>query len=230
MCLEKTMRNAINCYKKFAKIPQPITLTGKNNQVHGKDFMGEDLNNVRGVKIMVSNPLMQTISGRMEIASQLNQMPEEMRYDYISLLEGHPLSEITDKYLSQNDLVWQENEALKDGEDIPVLATDDHPYHIKTHSQLLNSPDIRKNSAKIAVILEHIETHLHMEKTTDPALMAMVRGQPMQDLGPGGPAPHDRMPGPKELTDEIVPPEEAQGIELENKIATPAQDELGRGG
>ena len=226
LCMERTMEKAVNCYKRFAKIEQPLTITGKNNQVYGKTFKGEELENIRGVKILVSNPLMQTVAGRMEIASQLQQMPEEMRYDYISLIEGEPLSNITDKYLSQVDLVWSENQSLTDGKDVPVLATDDHPYHIKTHSQILNDPDIRKNSDKIAIILEHIEKHLLLEKETDPSLIAMVRGQPVQDVGPG---PGTPPPGIPEVPEEILPPDVDQGIEMENKVAQPSADMLGRG-
>lgn len=222
LCLERTMKKAVDCYKKFAKLPQSLTITGKNNQVYGKDFVGKELENIRGVKIMVSNPLMQTIAGRMEIAQQLQQMPEDMRYEYISILEGRPLSEVTDKYLSEADLVWSENESLTDGKLVPALATDDHPYHVKMHSRILNDPDIRKNSDKIAIILDHIEQHKMLEENTDPVLLAMVRGKQAPPVTP------TQQRSEQNFDELIAPPEEAQGIEMENKIASPAKDMLGR--
>lgn len=221
LCLERTMKKAIDCYKRFAKIEQNISITGKNNQVYSRDFKGEELENIRGVKIMISNPLMQTVAGRMEIATQLQQMPEEMRYEYISILEGRPLSEVTEKYLSQADLVWSENEALTDGKFVPALATDDHPYHIKTHSQILNDPEIRKNSDKIDLVLSHIEEHMQLEKNTDPMLLAMIRGQ----QAPQKPQPEGEQARMEEM---LAPPGEEEGIEMAGKVASPAQDMLGR--
>ncbi len=85
---------------------------------------------------------MQTIAGRIEIAQQLQQMPDSMKYDYLSLLEGRPLSEITNKYLSQSDLVWSENEDMKEGIPVMAMATDDHPLHVKEHSAIVNDPKI----------------------------------------------------------------------------------------
>lgn len=229
ICMENTMSKCIKYYTKFTKIPKNITINGKNNQVYNREFVGGDLDGIDGVKIIISNPLMQTIAGRMEIATQLQQMPDSMKYDYISLLEGRPLSEITEKYLSQADLVWSENETLKDGEPVIALATDDHAYHIKIHSQILNDPQIRKNSAIIEIVLAHIEEHIELSRTVDPMLQAMVKGQeipPEMMMSPMGPqmAAMDNAP---EIAPE--PPQPPQGAEMAGKAANPAQDLLGRG-
>lgn len=221
LCLERTMKKAIDCYKRFAKLEQPITISGKNNQIYSKTFTGDDLQNIRGVKIMISNPLMQTIAGRMEIAQQLQQMPEEMRYQYISIIEGRPLSEVTEKYLSQSDLVWSENESLTEGKMVVAMATDDHPYHIKNHSQILNDPEIRKNSDKIQIILDHIEEHLQLEKETDPELIAMIRGSE----APIPPMPEGEQ---RDMDALLAPPQDDEGIEMAGKVASPAGDMLGR--
>ena len=220
LCLERTMKKAIDCYKRFAKLEQNISITGKNNQVYSKAFTGKHLENIRGVKIQTTSPLMHSTAGRMEIAQQLQQMPEEMRYQYISIIEGRPLSEVTEKYLSQSDLVWSENESLTEGHMVPAMATDDHPYHIKNHSQILNDPEIRKNSDKIDIILSHIEEHLKLEKETDPELLAMIRGTQM----PMAPEPEGEQEGMEEL---LAPPAE-EGIEMASKVAEPSKDLLGR--
>tara|TARA_R100000655_G_scaffold17334_1_gene37076 strand:- start:230 stop:2197 length:1968 start_codon:yes stop_codon:yes gene_type:complete len=225
LCLERTMHNAIRCYKTFAKLEHNLTIEGKKGQVYNKVFKGDDIKNIKGVKIVVSSPMMQTTAGRMEIASQLQQMPEEFRYQYIQLLEGHPLSDITEKYTSQSDLVWTENEKLIDGEQVMALATDDHPYHVKHHSMLLNDPDIRNSSDRIEAILAHIAEHVQLEQDTDKALLAMVRGGEMKPTGP-------EITQQKQAEEMMAPPgveDVPEGIEKESQVASPATDELGRG-
>lgn len=223
ICMENTLAKCVSYYKKFTLIPKKITVNGKNNQISQREFVGKNLDNINGVKLIISNPLMQTIAGRMEIAQQLQQMPDNMKYDYISLLEGRPLSEITDKYLSQADLVWSENEELKDGEPVIALATDDHAYHIKMHSQILNDPKIRKNSSIIELVLAHLQEHIELAKTTDPMLQAMVKGQ---EVPPEMMAQQQPMGMPPEGPMEQIQPE--QGAEIAGKPANPAQDLLGR--
>ena len=227
LCLERTMHNAVRCYKQFGKLEKNLTVTGRKGQVYNKSFTGEDIKNIKDVKILVANPLMQTISGRMEIATQLQQMPEDFRYEYIRLLEGAPLSDITDRYLSQSDLVMTENESLSEGKETPVLATDDHPYHVKLHTTLLNDPAIRMSSDKVAAILAHIAEHVRLEQETDPVLLGMVRGQPTEGAAPAQPTGPE-MRQEQQVDEMMAPPQEEMGIEMENKVASPAQDELGR--
>jgi len=174
-CLEKTMGHAINCYKNFAKLPQYMTVTGKNNQTHSKEFTGKDIKNINGVKIIVASPMMQTIAGKIEIAEKLMGLPKDLWPSYVSILEGRPLSELFKGSLSQNDLIFSENHNMIEGKQVIALATDDHPLHILEHSALLNDPIVRNSNEKIDEILKHIEEHVRLQKETDPFLMAMVR-------------------------------------------------------
>lgn len=221
-CMAKTIEHAINCYKKFSKLPQDVQMKGKNNQLVARQFEGKELHCITGVKIQISNPLMQTIAGRLEISEKLMSMPREMWPQYVSVLEGRPIQEIYKGELSQEDLIHSENELLSQGQQPPVLATDDHGAHVKQHADLLNDPAVRINGTAIQGILAHIEQHVHEAKMTDPFVMAMVRtgkvpqipqAQPPQQGGGGG--QHLNMGTPPGMP--------------EMQPAQPAEDPLGRG-
>jgi hypothetical protein len=218
-CWEKTLEHAVNCYKKFAKLDQSVSMKGRNNQIMTRTFKGEQLQCISGIKIQIANPLMQTIAGRLEIGEKLLQMPREIWPQYVSILEGRPLSEIYKGDLSQQDLVYTENEMLMGGTAVPALASDDHGLHAKEHAGLLNDPTVRINGPTIAVIFSHIEEHRRLAQQTDPYFMAMVRTgkipDPMMAL-PGGEPPQEGSSSPA-------------GMPTKEK-AQPAQDALDRRG
>ncbi len=220
MCIEKTLYHSINAYKKFAKLPQPLEMKGRNSQVTNTTFTGDRLQNISGIKIITSNPLMQTISGRLEIAEKLMAMPKELWPKYVSILDGRPLTEITKNDVSQEDLINSENELLMQGQDVPVLATDDHAAHVQDHVGLLNDPRVRLNGPTIQVIFNHVEQHKTLAQTTDPYLLAMVRTGKIPEAPPtpqGGGVPPPPMGGGP-LAEQAI-----QG-------APPAQDALKRQG
>lgn len=219
ICMEKTMEHAINCYKKFAKLPQSVTMYGKNNQVSQKRFNKDNVQSISSVKILTSNPLMNTISGRIEIAEKMLGMPKEMWGPYIAILEGRPLQELTKSELSQEDLIASEDEMLRDGEVVYALATDDHPKHIIAHASLLNNPEIRKDGQHIQMILDHIEQHAQLAQNTNPFLTALIRTGRMPEGGPPQPPPPPQ---------QALPPG-GPLAEPEQHVAHPAQDALQRG-
>jgi hypothetical protein len=219
-CFEKTMKHAITCYQKFAKLPQTVELKGKNNQVSHQDFVGDQIKNISGIKFITANPLMQTISGRLEIAEKLMAMPKDLWPSYVSILEGRPLSEIYKTELSSEDLIQMEDEQLMKGIDVPALATDDHAAHIVSHAGLMNDPAIRMNGPTIGTILAHIEQHKQLAQTTDPFLLGIIRTGKIPDMPPPS-APMGRGAPP---TPGGLPANNT------NQAAEPAQDALNRPG
>ncbi len=219
-CLEKTMMHAINCYKEFAKLPQMIEMKGQNSQVSYQEFEGKHVQNISGIKIISANPLMQTISGRVEIAEKIMAMPKELWPKYVAILEGRPLSDLYKSALSSEDLVEMEDEQLMKGVDVPALATDDHAAHIQSHAGLMNDPNIRMKSQTLNTILNHIEQHKQLAQNTDPFLLAVIQTgkipaapPPSAPMGGGGPPPS--MPG-------------GHPADATNNIAKPTADPLGR--
>lgn len=243
LCWENTMLHAVRAYKNFAEIPQTLKIEGKGGQVTHQPFTGQDLQNVSGLQLETVNPLMKTFAGRLEIGEKLLTMPQEVWPEYVSILEGRPLDQVYKGDITEVDLITQENEALTKGTPIPVLATDDHPQHIKKHAELLADVGNRQNGDSIQAVLKHIEEHYTQIKLGDPVLLGIIKtgrlpegglppgpppggpppGPPPGPPGPGGPPPQDL---PQSGGDRPAPPEMSNAI---GDVAEPTPDLLGRG-
>jgi len=221
MALEEVAFLAVLCYSKFATIPRLVSMTGRG-QMFAKEFTGANLASIKKVRFITSNPMMNTIGGRIEIADKMLEsgMVKNIQ-EYFRILEGAPTEVMFSEEVSQEDLIQRENEALLDGRPVIAIKTDDHAGHIKSHSSLLNDPMVRMNGAEVAKILAHMDEHEQLAQTMSPFLAAMIAtgkmpamppplqgGQPPQ-AGPGGPPPGVAMPE-------------------EMKPATPSQDPLKR--
>lgn len=215
MCLEKTISHALNAYKLFAKVDHHVRLKGQGGQMTQEAFTGERLQAIVGVKITLGNPLTQTISGRIEIADKILQMPKELWPKYVAILEGEPLQDLYKSDLSQNDLINSENEALIKGRQVPALMTDAHGLHVQQHSALLNDPTVRMNAPFIEVILNHLSEHLLLAQQQDPLLRAMIETGRIPEMAQqpmlGGPEAPGSIPGTPAM-----------------ERAQPAEDALGR--
>lgn len=193
IALEKLMQLCVNIESKFAQTPRSVTLYGRNNQAHTREYTGEDLQNIKKFEMQRVNPIMQTLGGRVDTAEKLLQAGiVKSGQDYLSILDGAPLSQLTESETSENDLIQSENEALLNNQKVIALVTDDHPLHIYKHKALLNDPAVRFNNALVGEVLNHIEEHKNLATTGDPILMGMATTGKMPQTpppGPGGPPP-----------------------------------------
>lgn len=230
---ESGIMDCINAFRRFNKDKtRLVRVSDKNNINHYEDYLGKQLDPIQSVSMTVANPLMQTVAGRTEIAEKMLQsgliksMPA-----YISILEGAPTQHLYKTELGQNDLIQRENESMMKGERVQALATDTHAQHIYEHNGLLNDPMVRKNPEMVQLVLDHLEEHNQLQKSTDPMLMAMAQtGQAPQMAAPppGGPQEGELPPAPGEAP--IGPtggPLPLSG-EPAQEVAQPAEDELGR--
>jgi hypothetical protein len=235
IAIEKVMMHCINNVKMFGKLPMTVTINGTNGQLKSKKYTGEDLNSVAGMKLLVSNPMQHTVSGRVELANSILSINKEDRGAYISILNGGPLEDLTKEELSEHDLINLENEALMTGKPVIAMATDNHSQHILSHRSILNDPEKRMNSEVVQAATDHILEHLALSETTDPRLLALIQtGQlppPMMAM-PGAMPGQEAMPGM-----DGAMPGAVQGMdgspqqELPGDVAVPAepqQDILGR--
>lgn len=238
-CLERSMFCAVKSYREFATTERLVRMTGKNFQAFSRKFNAQDLDPIVGVKIQMINPLMQTMAGRVEIADKAIErgLVTNMQ-EYVSILDGEPLTKLFQPQASQNDLIQAENDAMMDGTQAIVLSTDNHPRHIMMHSTLLNDPIVRSDGQRVNLILQHILQHLDLAKSTDPVLMAMVQTGQMPPMPPPMSGP-EMMPGgpqPEMGAEPPSPPPEGnpdggtgEVVALPTpKVAKPAEDKLGR--
>lgn len=232
-CLEKTMGHAINSFQKFADLDQVVEIEGKNAQKSSRSFKKENIQNLSGVKITNTNPLMNMISGRIEIAKEMMGMPRSQWGDYCAILEGQPLSNLYRGEVSKTDLITLENEEMTQGHSVPVLATDDHAKHIQLHVAEISDPAVRMNSQHLQVYMDHIMEHYKLSKQTAPDLLYMSQTGQMSPQPAGGPPPPSQGPvgpqGGSELEpsgpSDMIAPGNGPG---QSDVAQPSQDLLGR--
>lgn len=221
LALEQLMTLCVNIEAKFAKTPRSVTIYGKNNQAYNKQYTGEDLKKITNFQMQRVNPIMQTLGGRIDMAEKLLQTGIiKSAQDYVSILDGAPLSQLTETETSENDLIQSENDAMMDGQPVIALVTDNHAQHILKHKTLLNDPMIRFNNQMVQGILNHIEEHNRLAREGDPMLMAMATTGKMPEMPP---PPPQGMPGGQ---GEEPPSENVIPGDVADQAAQPADDLL----
>ena len=250
LCWEKTMMHVMNAYQRFAHTEHEVKLVGRGGQVSHKPFSKDDIQNVHSMTLEIVNPILKTFAGRFELGEKFIATPEEKWADYAAIMNGEPLESLYKGKVTEDDLITQENESLEEGVPVTPLASDDHPLHIKKHTEILADVGTRQNGEAVQAVLDHIMQHYQLVKSTDPFLMALMKtgripegGIPQGGGGmppPGGPAPGGGRPKP--AGPQPVPPEQdkpggpsvdepgkAPGIPP-GDVAQPAQDLLQRRG
>ena len=219
-CMENTIKKAIVCHQRFNQIARPLELSNTRGSSTSMQFTGEDLQSLRGVKMIIANPLMQTLAGRMEVADKmLDSGRVKSMGQYFRIAEGAPSSELYGAELAQEDLVESEKNAFLQGKEVLIMPTDDHPKHIFEHSALLANVDVRMNNQMVEPITEHILMHYQEFLKQPQDLQQMARTGMAPAPMPGAEPP---MPGGGGGPSDNIP---AMG---EETPATPAEDALGR--
>ncbi len=200
IALEEVMTLSIKCYQKFAKAPHLLLIEGKNSQAFQKTFTGDHLKSIHRMKLVVGNPLMQTLAGRVDTADKLlNTGLIKSPREYLSIVDGADLDQLDKTEVSENDLIQSENDALMEGEDVLTLITDDHVGHIREHKALLNDPMVRKNNPNVKKITDHILEHqsqLDQLQNENPRLLAILQTGQMPQIPPPPPPGAPQMPQP----------------------------------
>jgi hypothetical protein len=186
--IEDVGTGLIQMLQDFASVPRIATIVGVSNRTYMKEFTGDDLSSINRIIVDVGNPLARTTAGRVQMAEQMLQMqiiktPEQ----YISVINTGKLETMTDGIDRQLLLVKAENEKMVRGTPVQALAIEPHSLHIKEHRDVLADPDLKENPQLVSIILDHINEHLQLLRTTDPELLMHIGEQPLGPVG-GSPA------------------------------------------
>lgn len=201
--IEDVGSGLIDVLKDFAAVPRIAAIVGKNQRTYLKEFKGDDLSSINRVIVDVGNPLAHTTAGRVQMAEHMMQMGLiKNPTDYFSVINTGNLDTMTKSYNAENNLMQGENEALINGEDVPVLAIDEHDKHIFEHRSILSDPDLRKDPQLVQRVLQHIQEHIAALQQTDPNLLGLINQKP---LSPPGGTPNAPQGGPQ------PPPQSAEG-------------------
>lgn len=227
--LERIMKTSLFIFQKFATVERKILVTGKDKQIVEKAFTGKDLKNIIDMKIQAVNPFMATPAGRFEIAQNLLQSGLIKRPEkYLEILEGAPISKLTEDEYSELKLINKENEALQSGETPIVLQTDDHDLHIYEHRKLLNVFESRYNMEYLERVNNHILEHLEKLPLTSPLMLQIIKTGSVQQMPQMGMPPPDQMTGEQAQNLPAPPEGEQQELNSSGPAAMPAKDKLGR--
>jgi hypothetical protein len=177
----------------FAKTPRLALIVGEANRPFLKQYSGLDIQGIKRVTVEESNPMSQTISGRLQIADSLMEKGLiKNANQYISILNGGTLDNATFSVQAAEINIKAENEALLDGEPVQALIIDDPIAHILSHRDVISSPEARRDPQVIANVLDHIHQHISLWRSADPALLQLLGFQPP----PAPPAPAPQMQTP----------------------------------
>lgn len=191
--IEDVGTGLVNMLRDFAAVPRIAAIAGKGNRAFvEKEFTGDDLSQVNRVIVDMGNPVARTTAGKLQMATDMIQYgivktPEQ----YINVMTTGQLDNITDDTEETLILIQNENESMSDGKSVQAWALDQHLMHIKGHRSMLSNPDAREDHVS-ALVFQHIQEHIELLRTTDPALLSMIGEQP---LGPAnGTPPNPQQP------------------------------------
>lgn len=194
--IEDVGSGLINMLQDFATVPRVAAIVGKANRTYMQEFTGKDLDTINRIVVDAGNPLSKTTAGRVQMAEQMMQMgviTDPMQY--INVINTGNLDTMTDGVDRTLLLVKAENEKLINGEQIQAVATERHSIHIKEHQDVLSDPDLKQDQALVSKVLEHIQDHINLLRTTDPDLLKLIGEQPLAPIG-GSPANQPMPPAP----------------------------------
>lgn len=209
--IEDTGTGLLNILKDYASVPRIAMIVGKSNRTYMKEFTGDDLDSINRVIVDVGNPLAKTTAGRVEMAQQMLQMGVITTGDqYIQVITTGKLETLTDGVDRQLLLIKAENEKLVGGELPQAVTTERHSLHIKEHTDVLSDPDLKDDPELVQRVLAHIQQHIEILKTADPALLQMIGEQSLMPPPPvdenGNPLPVQQAPPPQDQGP-IAPPQ-----------------------
>lgn len=173
----------IDLLKRFPQTERNIVISGKNNRSYMATFTKDKLKNIKRVVVDLGNPLSRTTAGKVDMADNLLQRglikePEQ----YIEVLTTGKLEPTFEGPQAEKMLIRAENEKLMEAQPVQATAIDPHSLHIQEHKVVIASPESRANASVVANTLTHIQEHINLLRTTDPALLQAIGQQPIAPL------------------------------------------------
>jgi hypothetical protein len=191
--IEDVGTDLINLLRDFSQTKRVAIIMGASSRPFQKTFSADDLAQINRVVVEATSPLSKTISGRLEIAKDLfDKGLIETPKQYVNILLTGQLEPAIEGSTHELLNIRAENEELREGRPGKALITDLHPDHVKEHRSILSNPEARKNPALIAQTTQHIQEHINLWRSMDPALLMLLNLPPP----PPPPAPPGMMPPP----------------------------------
>lgn len=173
--LEDLGTGLIDILKVMAQTPRMIEVAGKVNRSYMKEFKADDIASVVRVTVDVGNPVSRTTAGKIAIAENLlNAGMIKNPQEYIQTLTTGVLEPTIEGEQAELMLIRTENEKLSEGVQIPVILFDNHPMHVLEHKSVLANVDGRMDPNVVQNVLNHIQEHINVWRTTDPLSLQLA--------------------------------------------------------
>lgn len=216
-----------------ALTPRVAAVAGVNQRTNLQVFSAQDLDQIELVRVVPGNPILRTLAGREYVASKLMAANLVTKEEFFTVLSTGELRPLTRSVESQLDVIHDENEVLLGGgleDPMPQpLIHDDHVTHIKEHTSLLDSTEMRTHPIITPRVLAHVKQHMELMFTPAAQEFAMLFGYPpaMAPMGmaagpPGGaPKPAPKRPGAAPGEGGAPPGESSKSEMKAQAMATP---------
>lgn len=193
--VEDVGTDLINLLRDFSKTKRVASIMGASSRPFQREFTADDLTQINRVVVEATSPLSKTVAGRIEIAESLFakgmiQTPKQ----YVNIILTGQLEPAIEGTSHELLNIRAENEELREGRPVKAIITDIHTDHIQEHRSILSNPESRRNPLLIKATLDHIQEHLNLWRSADPAILALT-GQPPPPPPAGMMPPPGGMPG-----------------------------------
>jgi hypothetical protein len=163
--VEQAGTQVLATYRACAKVPRSLeVIVGKDRGYTLKDFTGEQLGGVQRVTVEARNNMLTTTSGKMALLEALMAIPAFAQNPRAPemILSVHMNGSIDPLVIApetEDILIQQENEWMRDGQSPPVRWDDDDELHLSRHRLLSLNPADRLNEDVMRLLDEHEAQH-----------------------------------------------------------------------
>lgn len=180
LLLEWMGTHSLRILRDFLQEPRVMTLIGKHNRVYQKQLSGDQIELIDRVTVETTNPVMNTISGKIEFANLLLQQvdgsgkpllktPEEI----LHVFQTGQVETMLEADTAMLSLIREENEQFLDGEEVaPPMPEQNHVLHLREHFSIFGTKETVTDPNLRASVQAHALQHIEL-LLTDPNTQMM---------------------------------------------------------
>lgn len=169
--------------QEFGSHEKMIRITGKVQGEYLEEFKykGTELSEVSSVVFEPVDPAFQSTGGKVAAADNLlNKGLIKNGRQYLTVVRTGSLDAFTEDDEADELAVKAENERLREGKAVSVLAVENHMEHIQGHMSVIASPESKEDFQLVDAVMAHIQEHTDLWQqlsVTNPALLIATKQQ-----------------------------------------------------
>jgi hypothetical protein len=154
-------------------------IVGQQNKPWLSKFKGQDLLDIKRIKVSQTNALERSAAGRKELAQfMVEQGLIKTPQSYLKVIETGSLDAISDPIVNKELMIESAREALQNGVSMTPILIDPHKELIEAAYSLLSTPEPRQDFELVKRVMEFIQVHLDLWRQMPPDLLALTGQQP----------------------------------------------------